>query len=181
MADYTPIDYTEIITVEPGKRYGKHCIRGLQVTVGDVLAHLADGMSEEEILNYFPDLNKEDIKACLAFAAARERRGLSKPADMAAVNDYSHIITVEPGKRSGQPCIRGMRITVYDILEYLAGGMAYEEILDDFPELTMEDILASIAFVADRKRRFALVPLHGIEWTREASEVVDEPWVYVSE
>ena len=100
---------------------------------------------------------------------------------MVAVNDYSHIITVEPGKRSGQPCIRGMRITVYDILEYLAGGMAYEEILDDFPELTMEDILASIAFVADRKRRFALVPLHGIEWTREASEVVDEPWVYVSE
>ena len=95
--------------------------------------------------------------------------------------DYTGIITVEPGKRGGKPCIRGLRITVYDILEYLAGGMAYEEILDDFPELTIEDILASIAFVAERKRRFALVPLHGVEWTREASEVVDEPWSSVSE
>ena len=95
--------------------------------------------------------------------------------------DYSKIITIEPGKRSGQPCIRGMRITVYDILEYLAGGMTYEEVLDDFPELTKEDILASIAFVADRKRRFALVPLHGVVWTDEASKVVDEPWTGVSE
>ena len=53
--------------------------------------------------------------------------------------------------------------------------MTYEEVLDDFPELTKEDILASIAFVADRKRRFALVPLHGVVWTDEASKVVDEP------
>lgn len=181
MADYTPIDFTGIITVEPGKRYGKHCIRDLPVTVGDVLGQLAAGMSEEEILNHFPDLTGKDIKACLAFAAARERRGVTPPPDTPAVNDYSHIITIEPGKRSGQPCIRGIRMTVYDILEYLAGGMAYEEILDDFPDLTIEDILASIAFVADRKRRFALVPLHGVEWTREASEVVDEPWSSVSE
>ena len=181
MADYTPIDFTEIITVEPGKRYGKHHIRDLPVTVGDVLGQLADGMSEEEILHHFPDLNGIDIKACLAFAAARERRGVTASPDMPAVNDYSHIITIEPGKRSGQPCIRGMRITVYDVLEYLAAGMAYEEILDDFPDLTIEDILASIAFVVDRKRRFALVPLHGIEWTEEASKVVDEPWTGDSE
>ena len=97
------------------------------------------------------------------------------------VNDYSKIITIEPGKRSGQPCIRGMRITVYDILEYLAGGMTYEEVLDDFPYLTKEDILASIAFVADRKRRFALVPLSAVSWTDEATEVVDEPWSRDSE
>ena len=181
MADHTPIDYTGIITVEPGKRYGKHCIRDLPVTVGDVLGQLAAGMSEEEILNHFPDLTSKDIQACLAFAAARERRGVTAPPDMPAVNDYSHIITIEPGKRSGQPCIRGIRMTVYDILEYLAGGMAYEEILDDFPYLTIEDILASIAFVADPKRRFALVPLHGVVWTREASKVVDEPWSNVSE
>ena len=181
MADYLPIDYTDIITVEPGKRYGKHCIRNLQVTVGDVLAHLAGGMSREEILNLLPDLTTEDIRACLAFAAARERRGPEKPPEMTAVNDYSHIITVEPGKRSGEPCIRGMRITVYDILEYLAGGMAYEEILDDFPDLTIEDILGSIAFVADRKRRFALVPLGAVAWTSEASRVVDEPTRGVSE
>ena len=144
--------------------------------MGDVLGLLAGGKPEEELLQDFPGLTREDIKACLAFAAARERRGVTAPPDMPSVNDYSHIITIEPAKRFGRPCIRGMRITVYDILEWLAGGMAYEEILDDFPELTIEDILASIAFVADRKRRFALVPLHGVEWTREASEVVDESW-----
>ena len=67
--------------------------------------------------------------------------------------DYKHIITIEPGKRSGQPCIRGMRITVYDVLEYLAGGMSIEEVLHDFPELTREDILACFAFVASPKNR----------------------------
>lgn len=67
--------------------------------------------------------------------------------------DYSGIITIEPGKRSGKPCIRGMRITVYDVLEYLAGGMTAEEIVADFPELTLEDIRACLAFAADRERR----------------------------
>lgn len=59
-----------------------------------------------------------------------------------------HIITVEPGKRSGQPCIRGMRITVRDVLEYLAGGMTPDEVLSDFPELTHEDIRACLAYAA---------------------------------
>ncbi len=67
--------------------------------------------------------------------------------------DYKKIITIEPGKRSGQPCIRGMRITVYDVLEYLAGGMSEEEVLHDFPELTHEDILACFAFAAEPNRR----------------------------
>ena len=67
--------------------------------------------------------------------------------------DYSQIITIEPGKRSGKPCIRGMRITVYDILEYLASGMSAEEILADFSELTSEDIRACLAFAADRERK----------------------------
>ncbi len=62
--------------------------------------------------------------------------------------DYSHIITVEPGKRSGQPCIRGMRITVRDVLEYLAGGMSTNEVLADFPELTVDDIRACLAYAA---------------------------------
>mgnify|MGYP003520942316 CR=1 FL=1 len=66
--------------------------------------------------------------------------------------DYKHIITVEPGKRSGQPCIRGMRITVYDVLEYLASGMSQQEILKDFPYLTREDILACLSFAAQRER-----------------------------
>lgn len=60
--------------------------------------------------------------------------------------DIPNIITIEPGKRGGKPCIRGMRITVYDVWEYLAYGMSYEEILDDFPYLTQQDILACLSF-----------------------------------
>jgi len=67
--------------------------------------------------------------------------------------DYKQLITVEPGKRSGQPCIRNMRITVRDVLEYLAGGMSVEEVLSDFPELTMEDIRACLAYAADHTPR----------------------------
>lgn len=67
--------------------------------------------------------------------------------------DYQDIITIDPEKRSGKPCIRGMRITVYDILEYLAGGMTQAEILEDFSELTSEDIKACLAFAAAREKR----------------------------
>ena len=66
--------------------------------------------------------------------------------------DHTTIITIEPGKRGGKPCIRGLRITVYDILEYLASGMTEDEILADFPDLTREDIRACLAFAADRER-----------------------------
>ncbi len=72
--------------------------------------------------------------------------------------NYQDRITIEPDKRGGKPCIRGLRITVYDILDYLAGGMSVEEILADFPDLTREDILASIAFAADRERRLFTRP-----------------------
>ncbi len=64
--------------------------------------------------------------------------------------DYSKIITIEPGKRSGKPTIRGTRMTATDVLEYLAGGMTEEEILSDFPDLAAEDIKACLAFAADR-------------------------------
>lgn len=70
--------------------------------------------------------------------------------------DYREIITVEPGKRGGKPCIRGMRITVYDVLDYLASGMSIEEILDDFPYLTEQDIQACLSYAADRERRSAV-------------------------
>ena len=63
-----------------------------------------------------------------------------------------HIITIEPGKRGGKPCIRGMRITVYDVLEYLASGMTPEEILKDFPYLTKDDIRACLSYAAKRER-----------------------------
>jgi uncharacterized protein (DUF433 family) len=68
-------------------------------------------------------------------------------------SNYQNRITIEPGKRSGKPCIRGMRVTVYDVLEYLASGMSEEEILSDFPELKKDDIRACLAFAADRERR----------------------------
>ena len=68
------MDYRDIITIEPGKRGGKPCIRGLRITVSDVLDLLAAGMTEDAILAYHPDLTRDDIHACLAFAADRERR-----------------------------------------------------------------------------------------------------------
>jgi len=65
--------------------------------------------------------------------------------------DYSQNITIEPGKRGGKPCIRGLRMTVIDVLEYLAAGMTPEEIVTDFPELTVEDIRACLSFAAGRQ------------------------------
>jgi len=71
--------------------------------------------------------------------------------------NYHDIITIEPGKRGGKPCIRGMRMTVYDVLEYLASGMTTQEVLDDFPYLTREDILACLAYAADREKNLLVV------------------------
>ena len=67
--------------------------------------------------------------------------------------DYQGVITIEPDKRNGKPCVRGLRITVQDVLEYLAGGMTPEEIIADFPELTLLDIRACLAYAADRERK----------------------------
>ena len=72
--------------------------------------------------------------------------------------DYHKIITIEPGKMGGKPCVRGMRMTVYDVLDYLASGMSESEILHDFPDLTGEDLRACLAFAADRERRLAGIP-----------------------
>ena len=66
--------------------------------------------------------------------------------------DYRDRITIEPGKRGGKPCVRGLRVTVYDVLDYLASGMSYDEVLSDFPELEREDILACLAYAAERER-----------------------------
>ena len=74
------------------------------------------------------------------------------------VMDYRDRITIEVGKRGGKPCIRGLRITVYDVLEYLAGGMSEQDIVRDFPDLTVEDVRACLAFAADRERRLATFP-----------------------
>ena len=71
---------------------------------------------------------------------------------------YMDIITIEPAKRGGKPCIRGLRITVYDVLEYLASGMTETQILNDFPDLTVDDIRACLSFAADRERRLLSIP-----------------------
>ena len=73
------------------------------------------------------------------------------------VTDYTNIITLEPGKRNGKPCIRGMRITVYDVLGYLAAGMSPAQILEDFPELTPEDINACLSYAADSEKHTRLL------------------------
>jgi uncharacterized protein (DUF433 family) len=72
--------------------------------------------------------------------------------------DWRSRITIEPGKRAGKPTIRGLRITVSDVLDYLASGMTEDEILRDLPDLAREDIRACLAFVADRERKFVSVP-----------------------
>jgi uncharacterized protein (DUF433 family) len=73
--------------------------------------------------------------------------------------DYAKIITIDPGRRSGKACVRGTRITVYDVLDYLAAGMTQEQILADFPDLTEDDIRACLAFAADAERRVEIVQL----------------------
>jgi uncharacterized protein (DUF433 family) len=72
--------------------------------------------------------------------------------------DYQARITIEPDKLGGKPCIRGLRITVYDVLDYLASGMSQEEILRDFPDLVPEDVRACLAFAAERERRLMALP-----------------------
>jgi uncharacterized protein (DUF433 family) len=70
---------------------------------------------------------------------------------------YEDIITIEPGKRGGKPCVRGLRITVYEVLNMLANGMSHAELLDEFPDLTEQDILACLAYAADRERKVELL------------------------
>lgn len=77
--------------------------------------------------------------------------------DLAKNMNYRDRITIESGKRSGKPCIRGMRITVYDVLSYLASGMTYQEVLEDFPYLTQEDIFACLGYAAEREQQTLLI------------------------
>ncbi|HQU83431.1 MAG TPA: DUF433 domain-containing protein [Pyrinomonadaceae bacterium] len=72
--------------------------------------------------------------------------------------NYRDYITIEPNKRGGKPCVRGLRITVYEVLEYLASEMTEAEILEDFPDLTHEDLKACLAYAADRERRLMFAP-----------------------
>ena len=86
-----------------------------------------------------------------------ENLTLAQAAPTLVPMDYRKHITLEPGKRGGKPCIRGLRMTVYDVLEYLASGMTEAEIVRDFPDLTSEDIKACLAFAADRERKLVAI------------------------
>ncbi len=110
-------------------------------------------MSDRFEVFALPPASRNDV-------AAAEQRRLTEGQRQAygPGMDYRALITVEPGKRGGKPCIRGLRITVYDVLKYLASGMSEEEILSDFPDLTREDIRACLAFAADRERRLIEIP-----------------------
>ena len=99
------------------------------------------------------------VQCCQRLAPNRDRQGADLDfCNLVLAVDYPKIITIEPGRRSGKPCIRNLRITVYDVLEYLAAGMTHNEILSDFPHLTEEDLRACLAYAADRERRLEILP-----------------------
>ena len=93
------------------------------------------------------------LSACQRKPPSEREIDRSRSGGVVSRMDYSDRITIEPGKRGGKPCIRGMRITVGDVLEYLASGMSEDEILEEFPYLEREDIKAVLAFAADRERK----------------------------
>jgi uncharacterized protein (DUF433 family) len=96
-----------------------------------------------------------------AFALKQPRHILNSPShpSEASLVDYTEIITIDPERRSGKACIRDTRITVYDVLDYMASGMSQQKILADFPDLTETDILACLAFAVDAERRFEVVTI----------------------
>lgn len=165
------MNWKDRITVDSRIVVGKPVIKGTRIAVELVIALLAQGWTREQILESYPNLTVEDIRACLAYASETVRServypmNSEKRSDLPSAPlfdyhravDYSKIITLEPGKRSGKPCIRGLRITVYDVLGYLAAGMTHEQILNDFPYLTEEDIRACLAYAADGERRIEIL------------------------
>ena len=111
------------------------------MTVSDVLDHLASGMSEDDILRDFPDLEREDIRACLAFAAAEE------PAGVPTVSQS--IVHSDPEISGGTPVFRGTRVPARTLFDYLEGGESLEEFLDQFPSVTRVQALAALASARD--------------------------------
>lgn len=104
-------------------------------------------------------LNWQDaVEAKEIFPSDAARLDLSSGLGYSLHMSYSDRITIDPAKRGGKPCIRGLRITVYDVLEYLASGMSEDDILKDFPDLTRDDIRACLEFAADRERKLVSLP-----------------------
>ena len=142
-----PVAHSDRITIEPGKRSGKPCVRSLRMTVSDVIGYLASGMSEDDILRDFPDLEREDIRACLAFAAARELAGIPTVSQS--------IVHSDPKISGGTPVFRGTRVPARTLFDYLEGGESLEEFLDQFPSVTRAQALAALASARDSVLTFA--------------------------
>ena len=140
------VNWRERISVDPAVCHGKACIRGTRIMVSVILDNVAAGVSRGEILASYPALASEDIDAALSYAAELARNG---SVDLPAETSAHPRITVEPDKRGGKPCIRRMRITVGDVLGWLAYGMTEAEILDEHPDLEKEDFAAVYAFAAE--------------------------------
>ena len=130
-----PLDYTKILTIDPGKRGGKPCIRGLRITVYDVLEYLASGMSEDEVLADFPDLERDDIRACLAFASQKRRVIRAIRAIRKSLNDFASYSSLqdELGRSETStryalidPILKSLGWNLHDThkvkFEYLIGG-----------------------------------------------------------
>lgn len=123
--------------------------RKLAAQTGTAIVVVRDG----KLIHEYPKMSEfEEVKELTEQDRTKSAAESTKKQSIQKMN-YKDIITIEPDKRSGKPCIRGMRITVADVLECLAAGMSYEDVLSDFPDLTIEDIRACIAFAADCERR----------------------------
>ena len=94
---------------------------------------------------------------------------------------YEKVLTIDPGKRGGKPCVRGLRITVYDVLEYLASGMSEQEIMADFPDLEAEDIRACLEVAADRERFFAPGGMRILPHNSQRCRALIPHWLYASD
>jgi len=145
---------------------GMPIVRDLRISVATLLAQMAHGSSEAELLADYPELEHEDLRACLEYACgglarrsqgstespaeARKRRHAPVPA--LGIDNLSTRVTIEPSKCGGRPCIRGRRVRVTDILQLLAHGASFEEIQADYPSLVREDILAALAYAAQQTR-----------------------------
>jgi uncharacterized protein (DUF433 family) len=143
------IDWSKCPEVErsPDVVSGTWVFRGTRVPVAALFENLEDEVSLAQFVEWFPGVSLAQARAVLALAGSRCDACPLRPLPVSSfLVDYSKIITLEADKRGGKPCIRGLRITVSDVLDYLASGMTHAEILADFPDLTEEDLRACLAF-----------------------------------
>jgi len=138
------MNWRKRIVVDPEVLLGKPIIKGTRISVEFVIDLLARGRTAEQILKEYDHLAIEDVQACLAYAGDLIRK--EKSDSLAAHNSR---VTVEPAVCGGRPCIRDTRIEIAVILDGLAEGLTFEEIIDHYPQLTREDILAALAYAAD--------------------------------